>query len=309
MNDDIRSRLRGGGKGYSSRRMPGYLRSDPPSPRSLRPKPVAKQAKLPEFKTEPIKPAPIAKPVRKRKKAKKKFLPFLIILLIAAGAGGYWYKYHIQPQRSHVQQLLTKTEPALKPTGTIRLIATGDNLTFDSINQAAKKPDGSYDFSTFFPNIKPFFDKSDIKVCNETVPAAGTLYGISGFPNFNAPPAFAKGLGDLGCNVINMGTNHINDKGQPAIDTSVGYWDNQSSVLAVAGANRTATEQKKIRYFTVKQVKLAYLSYTTTSNDNQLTPFGVNIYNAATAQAQVQEAQKKCPVCHSEYELGDGKFR
>lgn len=252
-----------------------------------RPEPVEMPFPTPEpiiQLTEPKKP-------KFKKFSRKRLLIFVLILLIGLGAGGY---YFLQKKKSQDNKtpIVSQQQTIPKAQGSIRFIASGDNYTFDSINAAAKKPDGSYDYSNLFSGVKPFYDKAEIKFCNESVPAAGTTIGVSGFPSFNAPPAFAKGLGDLGCNLINLGSKNINDKGQAGIDATVSYWDNQPEMLAVAGANRSAIDQTKIRYFTVKDVKFAFLSYTVGSNSPPQTPHGVNIYNDQLMQSQTAEARK-----------------
>ncbi len=290
MNDDFRNRLR-----KSSDSDSGY------SPRPTQPsRPMAPKAKPPEQRPRPtpVEPTPPPKitrtPPKRPKKRLKKVLIFLVlIMLIAAGSAAYWFKYRGRGIANNTQPAKASEQlEKAKPTGTIRFIATGDNFTFDSVNANAKKPDGSYDYSPLFSRVKPLFDKTDVRLCNESVPTGGDGGGISGFPNFNAPTAFARGLEDLGCNVINMGTSHMNDKGQPAIDASVNYWDSKPNLLAIAGANRTAEEQGKIRYFTVKEVKFAFLSYTTSSKNPGLTPHGVNIYSDELVNKQVAEARK-----------------
>ncbi len=301
MDDDIRSRFRGGMKSSRPQRtFPQYLRPDRPKPKPANTEPprINKPSPPPPVKRRPETSIKRAKPKRSRKKLKAFFIIFF--LLLAAGGGGYgFYKY--KQQQDAKKQAATVNQAAeelgeIKPTGTLRLIAIGDNLTFDSVNSAAKKSDGSYDYASQFAQIKPFFDKADVKVCNETVPAAGTVAGITGFPSFNAPPQFSKGLADLGCNVINLGTDHINDKGQAGIDPTVAYWDNQSAVLAIAGANRNDEEKNRIRYFEEKNVKFAFLSYTTRSNNTQTTAHGVNMYSDEFAKKQIEEARKNAQM-------------
>lgn len=296
MDDDIRSRLRGGNRSHTpspyQRPISRPVRPDPPKP--IEPK-VTKPSR--SSTSEPIIRIKPAKPKRKRKSAAKKvFMIGLVLLFLAGGAAGYWfYRRHKQANAINTGNSASQSpqiSDAIKPTGTIRFIATGDNFTFDSINNAAKKADGSYDYLPMLTGIKSFYDKADIKLCNESVPTGGTLVGLSGYPNFNAPPQFAKGLGDLGCNVINMGTAHMNDKGQAAINSTVSYWDNQPGLLAAAGANRSTDEQNKIHYFSVKQVKFAFLSYTTINNNAQVSPFSINVYTDALAQQQITEARK-----------------
>jgi poly-gamma-glutamate capsule biosynthesis protein CapA/YwtB (metallophosphatase superfamily) len=144
--------------------------------------------------------------------------------------------------------------------------------------------------------MKPYFEKADIRFCNQATPAGGEQFGISGYPVFNAPVAFARGIENVGCNVINIGTNHTNDKGQPLIDATVAAWDNRDKILAVAGANRTVSEQNQSHIFTVKGVKVAFLSYTTYTNNKSVTSHGINMYSDALATAQVGEARKNADI-------------
>lgn len=215
----------------------------------------------------------------------------------ALGAGGYaaYGKYlNKNTAPPDAAQPAAQTEEQ-QPTGTIRLIAIGDSLAFESINNAAKKPDG-YDYMPLMGDFKPYFEKADIRLCTQTTPAGGEGPGISGYPTFNAPTAWATGFAGLGCNLINLGTNHMNDKGQAAIDTTLKTWEEQKDILAVAGANRSTEEQAKVRYFTVKGVKFAYLSYTTISQKQDGPPYAVNKYSDALAKAQITEARQNAQL-------------
>lgn len=225
-------------------------------------------------------------------------LPVIIFLLLtglvaSAGYTGY-NKYYRKAPVVKVVDSQDLVVDAPKPSGTIRFIATGDNLAFDSINNAAKKEGGSYDYLPMMSEFKPFYEKSDIRLCSQTTPAGGDKNGlaISGFPNFNAPTAWSVGFAELGCNVINLASERTNDKGQVAIDSTLDTWRNQKSILAVAGANSSADEQAKIRYFEVKGLKFAYLAYTTNVAAKPVSSHGVNLYTDDLADTQVTEARK-----------------
>ncbi len=181
-------------------------------------------------------------------------------------------------------------------SGTIRLIASGDMIAHDSVNANAKKPDNTYDYAALMAGMKPYFEKADIRFCNQATPAGGESFGISGYPVFNAPVDFARGIEGVGCNLINLGTNHTNDKGQGLIDATVAAWDNREGILAVSGANRSLGEQNQSRTFTVKGLKFAFLSYTTYTNNTAVTPHGINMYSDAIATAQVAEAKKNADM-------------
>ncbi len=179
---------------------------------------------------------------------------------------------------------------------TLKIVASGDFIPHDSINQEAKQADGSYDYSGMMANMKTVFDKADIRFCNQATPVGGSQFGITGYPVFNAPLEFTRDMTKLGCNLINIGSNHSNDKGQAVIDAQRAEWDKQSGILAVAGANRSVAEQQIINYFSVKGVKFAFLSYVTYSNTHNMTSYGVNMFSRATAGPQLAEARKNANI-------------
>lgn len=176
----------------------------------------------------------------------------------------------------------------------IRFIATGDIIAHDSVNINAKSS-GSYDYLKLMSNLKPYFDKADIRFCNQATPAGGEKFGISGYPIFNAPLQLTRDMVKLGCNVVNLGTNHTNDKGQALIDAVVDEWDKQD-ILAYAGANRSPIDRDSIKYFDVKGVKFAFLSYSTYTNSPISNGYGVTMYSRNLAKAQLAEANKNAEI-------------
>ncbi len=291
MDDDIRDRFRGISRGARDN-APMY------QPRPSVPQSHVEASTTP--KPEPPKPKPAKPPKAKkhrRKRSKKvKLLIFLFVILLIAGGAGYALylrKYANRPAQQTETPQVTKTEEP-KLTGTIRFVAVGDSWAFESINNAAKQPDGSYDYAPMMSAFKPFFDKSDIRLCNQTTSGGGG--DISGYPSFNAPLAWSSGFAGAGCNLINLASDHMNDKGQPAIDATRTTWDAAQNMLAIAGANRSAEEQSKITYFSVKGLKFAYLAYTTNTLNKQVTPFGVNLYSDELASKQIAEARKNAKM-------------
>lgn len=313
MDDDLRNRFRSTRRSYD---LPSYSRPpapkpQPPTPRQSpptkpvwfgEPEPAKKPLSNPRQTTatmppKPVKRAPPQARRRSRLPSKKWFLiGIVIITLLGGGAFAAYSKFKPTPATNQPAASQTGgTTETPKPAGTIRFIATGDNLAFESINNAAKTASG-YDYLPMMSNFKPFFDKADIRLCNETTPGGGEALGISGFPNFNAPTAWSTGFAGLGCNLMNLGSDHTNDKGQAGIDAMVATWEAQAGTLAYAGANKSVEEQVKVRYFTVKEVKFAYLSYTTRTIKTDNTIFGINLYNSELAKQQVEEARKNASL-------------
>lgn len=139
-------------------------------------------------------------------------------------------------------------------------------------------------------HMEPFFDGADIRFCNQATPAGGDQFGITGYPVFNAPFAFTYDMVSLGCNLVNIGTNHTNDRGQALIDADVAEWEKQN-ILAFAGANRSSEERDTVRYFTIKGVKFAFVSYSTYTNSPVGNGYGVTMYDKALATNQIEAAR------------------
>ena len=163
------------------------------------------------------------------------------------------------------------------PDNTIQLTAMGDMLAHDSIVAQAKTAKG-YDFTPYFAHIHSLYAGSDLVFCNPETPVAGDTLGVSGYPSFNAPSAFARDLRKTGCNVINLATNHIFDKGQEGIDTSRSVWEAQKPVL-LSGANRSEQEQSSVSYATVNGIRCAFVAFADFSNIEGYAAHSINIYH------------------------------
>lgn len=177
----------------------------------------------------------------------------------------------------------------------IRMLATGDFIAHDAINKEAKQENNTYDYAPMLEPMHKYFRDSDVNFCNQATLAGGEKYGITGYPVFNAPFEWIHDLKGFDCNVINTGTNHTNDKGQGAITSQLDEWDKQN-VYAVAGSNRSSDEQKKVRYFEVKGVKFAFVSYSTYSNAPNPNPYSLNRFVPELYQSQMQEASAQADI-------------
>ena len=175
----------------------------------------------------------------------------------------------------------------------IRVLAAGDFIAHDAVNQAAKKADGSYDYMPLMSRFTAVFQAADIRFCNDANLTAGAAYGISGYPKFNAPTEFARDMGKIGCNMVNVGTNHSFDRNQDAINASIDTWKAVPQTLAVVGHNRTMADHDVVQTFSVKGVKFAFLAYTTYLNVDApvQNDYGVNVYSDAFAKKQIAAAK------------------
>lgn len=223
---------------------------------------------------------------------KSKKIILAAIILVAGLVAAYWFLLRDDSITIDSGTSAERQADRAADSSTIRLIATGDTIGHDSINAQAKQADGSYNYLPMMERMRPFFDSADIRFCNQATPAGGETFGITGYPVFNAPHGFTRDMVSLGCNLVNIGTNHTNDKGQALIDAMVAEWDKQD-ILAYAGANRSTAERDQVRYFTVKDVKFAFLSYSTYTNSPVPNGYGLTMYSRSLASAQISEAEKQ----------------
>lgn len=214
-------------------------------------------------------------------------LLLLLIFLFVRGSSD-------APGTSESEQGSSESEQAPVPTS-LRMIATGDWIAHDAINAAALT-NGAYSYADMTDLMKPYFEQSDINFCNLATPAGGEEFGVSGYPVFNAPLAWNRDMHGLGCNLINTGTNHTNDKGQGVITAQLNDWDSKEGVLAHAGANRSTEEMNKVRYFEKNGVKFAFLSYSTYSNSPNPETYSLTRFNEPLVSTQMAEARAQADV-------------
>ncbi len=231
---------------------------------------------------------------RRRNRSHKRPILLLIAVFLVLATAAAVYLYTQRQIDRPVETTQTQTEKTSETKTTLRLIATGDMLPHDAVNQQALQADGSYDYLPMFEPVKKYMTSADISFCNQEAPSAPSMR-VTGYPAFNAPRAFAENLQQVGCNVINLANNHSNDKGQAGISETRDVWDNLKT-LAVSGTARSAAEQNHIAYFEKEGIKFAFLSYTYCSNIAPSTSYGVNMLTKDLAGPQIAEAKAQANI-------------
>lgn len=216
-----------------------------------------------------------------------------IVILLAAGTIAALQLFGTTKDKVAPVAAPQKHTSPSKTTAPNQLVfaAMGDQLAHDSV-VAQAKTGSTYDFAPYFTAIRPLYKNADVVFCNPETLMAGQQLGISGYPTFNAPNEFARDLvNGAGCNLINIASNHVNDKQQKGINANLDVWD-KLPILAYSGSNRSAQEQNTIHYFTKNGIKVAFLAYADYSNDTNLTSYGLNIYHNDTLfTSQLKEAR------------------
>jgi poly-gamma-glutamate synthesis protein (capsule biosynthesis protein) len=197
----------------------------------------------------------------------------------------------VAPSKVTTSSVKTKTDDV----HTVTFSAMGDMLAHEAVNISAKTANG-YDYQQYFTDIKSLYSSSDVVFCNPETLSAGSAYGISGYPQFNAPTEFARDLMGVGCNIFNYASNHVADKGQAALKASLDNWDSLKP-LAITGSNRSQQEQDTVKYFTKNGIRFAFLAFADFSNMPMPESYSVNIYHdTALVERLMKEARAHADV-------------
>jgi len=243
------------------------------------------------------------------KKPSLRVIVLALVFIVGVGVIGTLALTFSTSQNTNVSQAGTQSsgQPAAKPVKSssqspkpaanikpITIVASGDMLPHSAITRAAKTA-GGYDYLQFLKPLQKDYQSADVRFCNQETVSAGETFGISGYPTFNVSQQFARDLSGFGCNVINLANNHMNDKGQGGINATLDIWD-ELKPLAHAGANRNPAGQQAVKYFSVRDVKFAFVSYTEVSNTKNFEPFALNMLREDLVRAQLTEANSKADI-------------
>ncbi len=223
---------------------------------------------------------------------RRNILPFILIIILICL---YILRHTINRQFNPVKDT-TNTNNVIERTTTVkpkktRLIAAGDFIAHDALNLQAKNAQGKYNYLQFMDQMKPILASGDIRFCNQSTLVGGEQFGVSGYPSFNAPEAFASDMVGVGCNLINTASNHSSDKNQATIDANVAIWQKLQGTLTVSGQNSSNEGKQRVNYFVMDGLKYAFLAYTTYTNSSPPTSYGVNMYTREFAATQIATAK------------------
>ena len=160
---------------------------------------------------------------------------------------------------------VTKDGVTGEKTSDATLTFTGDIMCHSyQYNEAYDASTGTYDFSHNLTDMKKYFDEADLVVGNLETVFAGADVGISDYPCFNSPDAFADAIADAGFDVLTTANNHSMDKRMDGVLRTLDVLDERG--IEHIGTYRSAEERENILIRDVNGIKIAFLSYTYGTN-------------------------------------------
>lgn len=153
------------------------------------------------------------------------------------------------------------TAPASPPPARRFTVAvTGDVLTHEPILRAARRSDGTYDFTPLLSGVRRPIASADLALCHLEVPLTRDRSAVSSYPSFNAPAQLAHALAAVGYDGCSVASNHAMDRGADGIVATLRALDRAG--LGHAGTARSAREARRVTTYDVDGAQVAHLSYT-----------------------------------------------
>src|SRR5690625_1860642 len=145
----------------------------------------------------------------------------------------------------------------------------GDILLHGRVYGGLGKKD-NFDFVNQLSKISHLVGKTNITVANLESIIAGTEFGLSGFPKFNAPVEIGYALKNMGVDLVTIANNHVLDYGEKGLLQSINNLEKIG--LIYEGAYKSLEDSETLRNFKINGLKICFISYTSSTN-------GINLPN------------------------------
>lgn len=140
-----------------------------------------------------------------------------IVVATALSVGAALYITHSTTTIAPVEAL---SEAPVITTDTIRLLFGGDFMQHMPQVNAARTPDGSYDYSRSTEYIAPMFREADVAVINLETTISTTGH-YSGYPCFASPVEVVDEFETMGIDIALLANNHCCDRMARGIETTI----------------------------------------------------------------------------------------
>lgn len=214
-----------------------------------------------------------------------RILPFLLAQYLFWGTCGLWSSNWFGNKRP-VEVVHEEPTP-----DTLTLMFIGDVMSHMPQVDAARLPDGTYDYAPCYRFLAPYIASADICIANMEVPLAGAPY--SGYPQFSCPDAMMSQLFDAGVDVFLTANNHTCDKGAKGIRRTIQVMDSLGIPHVGTYFDSTDFQQRNPLMVERDGFRVAVLNYTYGTNGIPApNPFIVNMLDSAAIARDIARARE-----------------
>lgn len=146
---------------------------------------------------------------------------------------------------------------------TVTIRSIGDILVHSDVYTTARTDTG-FDFSRMFDPVRAYMQDADITTANMEVPVAGEEFGLSGYPQFNAPPEIIDALAGAGADIVNNATNHSMDRGGGGVVASTGNMRERG--MLYTGSYASEQDKSVPRIIEANGITVGFLGFTCGTN-------------------------------------------
>lgn len=206
-------------------------------------------------------------------------------------------------------ELLLLLASLFSPADTARLVFAGDAMQHQRQIDAARQPDGSLDYSTYFTALRPYIASADYAVVNLETPLGGAPY--SGYPMFCAHDNYLTALTDAGFDLMLSANNHILDRRDRGVLRTISAFEKAGADWIGVYRDEAHRSQRLPFIKDINGFRIAFLNYTYDTNGiTRRTPIAIDYIDRDliardVARAREQGAELVCVCIHwgIEYKL------
>lgn len=185
----------------------------------------------------------------------------LSLVLIVRGCKSRKAQEAPAAQESSEQENAVQSVVPTEPDTTITIAAVGDIMLYDDQLDAAKKADGSYDFTQSFAAVSGSTVSADLTLGNLELNFCGEPY--SGKPDFRAPESLASALSAVGFDLLQTANTYSIQNGLSGLRSTIRYLD--AAGLSHVGTYAAQDDKESLGGVVLKNingVKVAFIAYT-----------------------------------------------
>ena len=157
---------------------------------------------------------------------------------------------------------------------------------------AARCPDGTYDYAPCFEYVKEEVSRADVAIANLEVTLGGQPY--RGYPQFSAPDEYAVAIKEAGFDVLLTANNHCLDRRQRGLERTVRMLDSLHIPHLGTYINKEERDRRYPLFIEKNGFRIALLAYTYATNGIAVqSPNVVNYIDKEQILADIQTARRR----------------